>query len=443
MTASTFLATQTVLIAVLSSGFVLVVLIGRLRKGRPDFAVGAPVAVGFAVRLIAIVGVSSTGLSSTLRGGDESTFLGFARYLATYSPWGRDFIPHGHFPLHTVVFATQIKLADFSEAALRVTQVGIATVGVVLIVAAVHDLAGGRAARTAAWLLAFEPASLFFSSALHKEPLMVLASGLVVYGASRLWRHLGLYGILLMGLGGLIAVLTRPYAGWFLVSAAVLVILHAALRRMDRPFRAMPLIYGVILAGFLAAPAVIQVTSEKSLTKLQQSQDANASGAGQGTGGANSSNLALEKVDFSNRGAVIAHLPQRMRDLVLRPYPWQLQNPSQQLGAVGTLVAFAGLLALLRYAWRNRGHVLERTGPLLYPMMFLLIAYSLSAGNAGTGFRYRMHLVMLGLAAMVVLRRHARAPQVELQPSKSPASGVVPWAEHEPLAESVTTLETA
>jgi hypothetical protein len=36
--------------------------------------------------------------------------------------------------------------------------------------------------------------------------------------------------------------------------------------------------------------------------------------------------------------------------------------------------------------------------------MFLLVAYSLSAGNAGTGFRYRTHIVTLSLAMLIVLR---------------------------------------
>jgi hypothetical protein len=65
------------------------------------------------------------------------------------------------------------------------------------------------------------------------------------------------------------------------------------------------------------------------------------------------------------------------------------------------------LLLMIRYAWLNRGDVLPRAGPILYPMLFLLIAYSLSAGNAGTGFRYRTHLVTLGVAAVAVLREHA------------------------------------
>jgi hypothetical protein len=37
------------------------------------------------------------------------------------------------------------------------------------------------------------------------------------------------------------------------------------------------------------------------------------------------------------------------------------------------------------------------------------MAYSLSAGNAGTSFRYRTHLVTLAFAMMVVLRTRAAA----------------------------------
>src|SRR6202007_1731943 len=123
-------------------------------------------------------------------------------------------------------------------------------------VAAVHDLAGGRAARLTAWILAFEPASIFFNSALHKEPNMELAAGLVVFGGTMIWRRLDVRGILLCALGGGIAVEQRSYAGWFLVSAAVVVLLHAALRNMNRPLRAMPAIYAVIIVAVLATPAI-------------------------------------------------------------------------------------------------------------------------------------------------------------------------------------------
>src|SRR3954469_15231441 len=175
------LGAQTVVLSFLLSAGLLVFLLSRLRKRRPDFRVGTPLAVGFGLRLLAIAGISATGLESALRGGDEDTFLAFAHKLAE-SPLGHGFYPHGRYPLHVVTFALQLKFGDFSDAALRITQVGIATTGVLLVVAAVHDLAGGRAARITTWVLAFEPASIFFNSILHKEPLMLLATGLMVFG---------------------------------------------------------------------------------------------------------------------------------------------------------------------------------------------------------------------------------------------------------------------
>jgi hypothetical protein len=308
------------------------------------------------------------------------------------------------------VFAVQIKLADLSSTSLRVTQIFIATLGIVLILAAVHDLASARAARLAAWLLALEPASIFFDSGLSKEPLMVLASGLVVLGGTKIWRRLDLNGFILCGLGGLIAVETRSYAGWFLVSASVLLALHAALRRLDRPLRAMPIVYAVALIAFLATPTLLSITSNSSLHRLQQAQSfTTGTQAATNAGGSNADNLALESVDFSTRGAVIRNLPRRMFDLMFRPYLWQLGDTSQRLGAVGSLVALAGLLLLLGYAWRSRGTVIALTAPILYPLLFLVVAYSLSAGNAGTGFRYRTHLVVLGVAMLVVLREHVVA----------------------------------
>jgi hypothetical protein len=414
----TLVRVETVILSFLISVLALAFVLGRLRRRRPELQIGTPMAVAFGLRLLAIAGISSTGLQGSLRGGDEKLFLSFAHLLAK-TPFGQGFYPHGpRYPLHTVIFAIQLKFGSFSDGALRITQVGIALMGVLLIVAAVHDLAGPHAARITAWLLAFEPASIFFNSILHKEPLMELAGGLMVFGGTKMWRRLDLSGLVLMALAGFIAVKTRPYAGWFLISAGAVVVLHASLRRLDRPLRAMPLVYAVIIAGFVAAPAVVQVSSKKSLTELQASQDANASSAG--TAG---NNLALEQVNYSTRGKVFANLPQRMLDVVVRPYPWQLANPSQQLGAVGSLFALTGLVLLIGALWRRRGEVLALTGPLLYPMLFLLAAYALSAGNAGTSFRYRTHLVTLGVAMLMVLRE-----------------GVVPARRPAPVADTIPDI---
>jgi hypothetical protein len=408
-----------ILVTLIVSG-VLFLLHRRFRRLRPDFHVGKPLGVAFGLRLVAIAGISATGLSRSLRGGDEITFMHLARFLAA-QPLGHGDFPHGLFQLQTVIFALELKLGFLTEGAMRIVQVGIALTGVLLILVVVYDFAGNRAVRLAAWLIALEPASIFFNSALHKDPNMELAAGLVVFGGSWIWRRLDLRGLFICALGGFIGIETRSYAGWFLVAAVVLLLLHAALRNIDRPLRAMPVIYGVVVIAFVTTPVLLQLSSSSRLKTLQGSQNANTQRTNPGQDGPNGNNLALEQVNFSSRGAIITNLPKRIRDLILEPYPWQLGDTSQRFGAIGTLFAYAILLLLIRYAWRNRGQVFSRAGPLLYPLFFLLIAYSLSLGNAGTGFRYRAHLVTLSVASMAILREHARRKRgLDLEPAPVP-----------------------
>ena len=403
---ASFVDFECVMITALGVGFALMLLVRRLQRTRPELSIGTPIAIGYVLRLIVIAGVSATGLGSTLRGGDEITFIGQAHQIAAL-PWSSaQWLPTDHTSfLHVLVFAAQMKLLGSPEGALRITQVGISLAGIVLIVATVYDLAGPRAARLSAWLLSLEVASLFFNGLLHKEPNLELATGLVVFGGARVWRKLDLGGFALMMLGGLIALGTRQYVGWFIFTTALLLTFHAGLRQLGgNRLRSLPLIYGAAAIVFVSAPAVIEVTSDKSLkTNLQASQTANVS-ATKGNGGANGNNLALEQVNFSTRGAVLTNLPLRMRDLLLRPYPWQVGDVNQMLGIAGSLIALACWILMIRYAFLCRGELVRSAAPLLYPFFFLTVAYALAVGNAGTGFRYRTNLVPIGLAVIAVLR---------------------------------------
>jgi hypothetical protein len=402
---SSVIEVECVIVTALGVAFGLALALRALKRSRPELAVGTPLAVGYVLRLLVIAGVSATGVGSTLRGGDELAFLADAHRVAGLSWTSGEWLPTNHQSfLHVLVFAAQLKTLGSPQDALRIAQVGISLAGVLLIVAAVHDIAGARAARLAAWLLSLEVASLFFNGLLHKEPLMELASGLVVFGAAKVWNRLELKGIAIMGMGSLIALGTRQYIGWFLIACALVLILHAALAQLGGHMRSLPLLYGVVAIVFIATPVILQASSHKSLqANLQPSQNANAT-ATAGNGAANGNNLALEKVDYSTRGAIVENLPLRIRDVLLRPYPWQMGDVSQTLGVLGSLIALTCFYLLIRFALLGRGQALGRAGPLLYPLFFLLIAYALSVGNAGTGFRYRTHLVTLALAAAVVLR---------------------------------------
>ena len=136
--------------------------------------------------------------------------------------------------LHVYILALQRYLFDSPELAMRVTQVGIAVIGLVLLAAAVYELAGPRASVLAMWLLALEPASIFFSSLLHKEANMLLAIGLVALGGAKVWKRGEPRHMAMVIAGCLIAVATRQYAGWFLIAAGAAILLHAGLRAEHR-----------------------------------------------------------------------------------------------------------------------------------------------------------------------------------------------------------------
>ena len=388
---------ETQLLALMAGGFLLAAVVRKLKVSRPGLAIGWPIAAAFLVRIFAAFGLDQTPVAGELRGGDELTFLERARDVANTSISSERSMDALTDQLHTFFFSLNFRaLDDVPEMVLRFEVIALAVVGLALLAAAVYELAGPRAAVLAAWIVGLEPTGVFFSGLLHKEPFMFLAEGMVVFGGAVLWKRGDMRALIPMIAGCLIATSTRPYVGWFLATAAAVITLHASLRKGSA---ARSLALAVVMLGLMAAfvPVVWQATSKENLEELQASQQANADD--------DDANLSLEEVNYSSRGKMVVNLPKRVRDVVLRPYPWQVQNTSQQLGVIGTLVMLVGLLLLMGALLQNGGAVMRRAGPLVYPGLLLLVAYSLSAGNAGTAYRYRTHLVGLMLCLLLVLRQ--------------------------------------
>ncbi len=404
--------------------FGLYVLVRFLARSRPGLAIGVPIAAALGLRVIAAAGVSLTSIASELRGGDEVGFVEEAGAIADSGVGSPDWTTALVETLHEFVIAVQLWALDSPDFVLRIAEIGIAVAGLVLLATAVYELAGPRAALIAAWVLALEPSGIFFSSLLHKESSMLLAEGLVAFGGARLWKRGDFGSFPIIVAGCLVGVATRPYAGWFLIAAGVAIALHAGVRNTRRN-EATSLALIAIVAVFVAisTPTVLEASSDESLEEnVQESQDANAED--------DDANLALEQVDFSTREAIITNLPTRIFDVTFKPFVWQLDNPSQRLGAIGGLITLALLWLLALALARRRGEIFARAGPLIYLAFFLLIAYSLSTGNAGTGFRYRTHLVAVAVCIVVALwqwrTERAARPLPTAAAESAPAERPVP-----------------
>src|SRR5581483_3576391 len=332
-------------------GWALVALLRWLRRTRPALSLGAPVATALGVRIIAAFGVSATGLGASLRGGDEVGFFINSQYISHTPFLSAQWTDVLTGKFYEFVFASQILVIGSTQTILRVSQAGIAVAGIILLAVAVYELAGPRAARFAAWFLALEPANVFFSTLLHKEPFMLLAGGLVTFGGACMWKTSKIQYLWPIAIGCVLATVTRPYAGWFLIAAGAAITLHVGVRARSQTgqgLRSLTLVAIVVLLAAITAPTVLKASTHKSLSTLQQSQNANATG---------SANLKLEQVDFSTRGAIITNLPKRIFDVITKPYPWQMGNTSQTLGVFGTLFAWTLLFYFARELWRARGHI--------------------------------------------------------------------------------------
>jgi Dolichyl-phosphate-mannose-protein mannosyltransferase len=410
-----------VVIALLLGGYVLFGAFKALHRSRPGFDVAAPIGIAFGARVLTALGLGQLSVAQELRGGDEQTFLERAEVVSELPLGGRESLDMLTSELHVFLFSGHLRIFDPAppEDMLRVEMIIFAVLGILLLSAAVYELAGRRAAIIAAWILALEPSNVFFSSLLHKEPLMYLAEGLVVFGGALLWKRGDMRSLLPLVVGCLLAIATRPYVGWFLVAAAAAVVLHASLRR-QRGLRALTLLAAVVLLAAAFVPVAWDETSDENLQELQASQDANAENE--------EANLSLERIDYSSRAKLLLNAPERVYDVVFKPHPWQADNTSQQLGVLGTLVVFGALILLVQQVIRNRSGIMKRAAPLIYPLLFMLWAYAISAGNAGTAFRYRTHVVALALCLLVVLREHwqhqgAETRRLRMRGLAAPARG--------------------
>jgi hypothetical protein len=387
---------ELVLVTVLFGALIVGAVVGLLEYSQRDLHIRRIMLIAFGIRIVAAFAVGNLSAAQALRGGDETFFVLSARSLARWdlvSTQSLDVMIH---KFHVFAFSVDFQLFGRApDMMLRAQVITLAVLGVAFLATAVYELAGPRPAYVAAWILALEPANVFFSGILHKEPFMLFAEGLVAFGGAVLWKRGRFEALIPMILGCLIATATRPYVGWFLAASAAAVTLHASLRFKHQ---VRSVLLGIVVFALLIAfvPTVWNASSTRNLQSLQQSQDANASDT--------TSNLSLERVDYSRRDKIIVNLPKRMLDIITRPYPWQVGNLSQQLGVLGTLSMALLLVLLVSTIARNGGALFSRAGPLIYPLLFLLVAYSLSAGNAGTAFRYRTHLVAFLVALVCVLR---------------------------------------
>jgi hypothetical protein len=407
LTAAVWIAAALMLLTAL-----VVALVRRVSRRTPGLHLGWPLAAAVGVRLSSVILVAVVPAFGRLPGPDEKGYIRRAWHLL------HDIHAEGAMPralthdLQIWMFAAEFKVIGPHAGTfpVRVTQIAISVVAIAIVAIAVAELAGPKAALVAAWITALEPGGVFYSGLLLKEPVVLLGEALVVLGCVRMYtrRNPAAAGFMVVGL--VPVALVRPHVAIALGVACLVTTLHAAARHPGWTGRAVALVAvgGIAAAGIaLAVPRLDRIRSN-----IQASQHANAT---------DNSHLKLEPVDFSTWSGTARAVPQRTFEFLVRPYPWQVANMNQRFGVAGTLTCWALLLSTLVLALARPRSALRRLPPLAYVAVFMTLGYAVITGNAGSGFRYRVHVLVVLAACVGVLSARERRRQRAGPPPGQPA----------------------
>lgn len=244
-----------------------------------------------------------------------------------------------------------------------------------------------RVAATAMLLTAFFPQMIFWSSALYKDPAVMLAIAANILCVFRLRRRLDPFWILVyLGTAGALVFL-RFYI-FYAVLAAALAGLVVGHRRgaMVGLLTQLLLVLGVILL-LLFTPLGQEVLLRSQFLDLDVLQNSRLDLAARGESG-----FAVE-ADVSTVGGLLTLLPVGVTYLLFAPFPWAVSGLRQLLALPDVLAWYAltpSLVAGIGLALKR----LRQTMPILVFTTALTLAYGAFLGNVGTAYRQRTQIMM-------------------------------------------------
>jgi hypothetical protein len=275
--------------------------------------------------------------------------------------------------------------------------------GLVMIAVAVRTAMPMVDMRRCSLLILLLPSTLYWSSALGKDSLMMFAIGICVLGVARFVAHRR-GGLPLALCGFAAATVVRPHVALMLFAAFALTFL---VRRSGSG--GLGLVSKVLGAVVLVLVGAVLVRYATAFLKIE---DLSPTAVNHALDNASASSAGGEASINPPVGGALARVPWAVVTVLFRPFPWEAHN-------VQALVSSFECLFLAVLTWRSRDRLralpgLVRRSPyllfvLLYSAMFVF-AFS-SFANLGTLARERVQLLPLLVVVLCVPARPAPGPR--------------------------------
>ncbi len=243
-----------------------------------------------------------------------------------------------------------------------------------------------RVATTAMLLTAFFPQMIFWSAALYKDPVVMLAIAANILAVFRLRLRMSAYWVVVYLATAAALVFLRFYI-FYAIAAATLAGAVARHRRgMMLGFATQIALLAGMITLFVYTPVGQEILTNSRFLDLQLLSQSRVDLARAGSGFA-------AGADVSSIGGILSVLPVGVAHILFAPFPWTMANLRQALALPDVLMWYALVPALVRgvfYAHRR----LRETMPILVFTTALTLAYGAFLGNAGTAYRQRTQVMM-------------------------------------------------
>jgi len=258
----------------------------------------------------------------------------------------------------------------------------------------------GRADRRVLYVLAFVPSSLFWSSILGKDPIVLLGVALYTYGFVAWYRARRLRYVAVLLFGVLLAAAMRLWLAPILLAPLWVV----AVRLAPGPIRRAAWLAAGGAVVLFGMKLVRQYTTLASLQEVMDTADALARALAMGGSGEE------PPQPLTSVGSVVTFLPLGFFTALFRPLPGEVPNPFGLMAGVENvaLLLFAGFAAL-------RARLRDFLDPVVLWAVALLGAWGslyafLSYSNLGSAARFKLQILPVLLLLLLYLARR-RTPE--------------------------------
>ena len=246
-----------------------------------------------------------------------------------------------------------------------------------------------RVSKLAAFLTAFFPSLILWSSQALKDGLIVMALALGILATLRLVKQVEPRWIAVLT-GCLLVLISFRFYIFYMMAAAVVGAFIVGMKSSNakaflQRFVAVVLI-GLAMTWFgVLRSATQQLDRFANLEAIQRSRADMAQSAESGFG---------KDVDVRSTTGALTVIPIGLLYLMFAPFPWQLASLRQSIALPEMIIWWCCFPLLILGLWYGIKHRLQQISPILIFTSMLTLAYSVFQGNVGTAYRQRSQLLV-------------------------------------------------